>query len=104
MPEAYPLTALAISLCSQWGVTPCTNWDLQEYWISTGGMCGSQSCYWGRACPNDVPSCFEPEKEECLFIATYPTIGSIDRFRADGTLDGPGGKAYLCRKREASIM
>lgn len=96
------LTALAISLCSQWSIAACTEWTLGNRWLKMGGFCGGVSCNWLQSCPNTVKDCPSPDVE-CQFIATYPTIGNLRVYRKYGTMDGEGGKAYLCRRRDVPV-
>lgn len=95
----YKLTAAAIAMCSQLNVNPCVEDKLTLAWLDSGGFCGEVGCNWMQSCPNDL-SCsgVQTEGVECRFIAAYPTIGSIEAFERDGTLDGVGGKAYLCHR------
>jgi hypothetical protein len=95
----YKLTAAAIARCSQLNVNPCVEDNLVWKWMDSGGFCGEVGCNWVMSCPNDY-QCSEvlTEGVECHFIATYPTIGSLVTFERDGTLDGEGGKKYLCHR------
>jgi hypothetical protein len=95
------LTAVAFSLCQAWGLATCDGRTIDNEWLNRGGMCGHYGCHWNVSCPNDrADDCFKPE-DDCIHIYNYPTIGSLKSFRRDDTLDGPGGKHYICRKRTA---
>jgi hypothetical protein len=99
--DPVTLTKAALVLCAQLGLSPCDDKDLTWRWIDAGGFCGQYSCNFSTGCPNDAAgSCSSDDpKFECVMIYEYPTIGSIEKFKADDTLDGPGGKHYLCRPR-----
>ena len=93
--DDFILTKAAFVLCAQLGIADCNHLNLSLAWLQSGGMCGKVGCHYTLGCPNDF-LCTEPQTDECTQIANYGTVGDLEAFKRDGTLNGPGGKAYVC--------